>query len=203
MILFENFNEIHKICQEYGITNYTINSDGTIDVDWDVHLSFKNLRKLPLKFRNVSRYFYCSDNNLTTLEGAPQSVSGDFYCYHNELTTLEGAPQSVEGHFACDNNMLTTLEGAPLSISGHFACDNNMLTTLVGAPKSVGGNFFCGNNPFEIIEYMFPNGKEFLNANNYWEFFDGGNKIRKLRFKEALLDYNIELPESISGYEYI
>jgi hypothetical protein len=50
---------------------------------------------------------------------------------------------------------------------------------------------------------MFPDGKEFLNANNYWEFFAGGNKIIKLRFKEALLDHDIQLPESIPGYEYI
>jgi len=50
---------------------------------------------------------------------------------------------------------------------------------------------------------MFPDGKEFFNANKEWEFFAGGNKIRKLRFKEALLDYGRILPESIPGYEYI
>lgn len=35
--LYENFNEedIHDICEEYNITNYTINGD-VIDVDGDV-----------------------------------------------------------------------------------------------------------------------------------------------------------------------
>jgi len=31
--LFENHDEIHKICKEYGIENYTINGDGSIDVE--------------------------------------------------------------------------------------------------------------------------------------------------------------------------
>jgi len=161
MILFESFNEIHKICQKYGIENYTINTDGTIDVGGHVDLSDTDLEKLPLKFRNVSGDFYCNDNNLTTLEGAPKSVGG------------------------------------------HFSCRKNNLTTLVGAPQSVSGDFYCYGNPFDVITKMFPNSKEFFNANNYWDFFAGGNKIRKLRFKEALLDYDIELPEYIRRYEYI
>jgi hypothetical protein len=135
--------------------------------------------------------------------GAPLRVYGDFICYNNNLTTLEGAPKSVGGGFDCDNNELTTLGGAPLLVNYYFACRDNKLTTLEGAPKSVSGDFFCDDNPFDVIRYMFPNDKEFFNANKEWYFFAGGNKIRKLRFKEALLDYNIELPESIPGYEYI
>jgi hypothetical protein len=161
MLLYENFNEIHKICQEHGIENYTINTDGTIDVDGNVNLFNKKLTKLPLKFRNVSGDFWCPCNKLTTLEGAPLSVDGSFMCYGNNLTTLEGAP------------------------------------------KSVGGIFWCGENPFDFIRKRFPDDKEFFNANKEWDFFAGGNKIRKLRFKEALLDYGKKLPRSIEGYEYI
>ena len=35
---------IESICQEYGIENYTINEDGTVDVDGNVDLSFRNLK---------------------------------------------------------------------------------------------------------------------------------------------------------------
>jgi hypothetical protein len=182
MLLFENFNEIHKICKEYGIINYTINTDSTIDVDGNVKLYYKKLTELPVKFRNVVGNFSCGVNKLTTLEGAPKSVGGNFLCHYNKLTTLEGAPQSVSGSFDCDNNELTTLEGAP---------------------KSVSGSFFCYGNRFDVIRIMFPNDTEFFNANKEWDFFAGGNKIRMLRFKEALLDYDKELPESISVYEYI
>ena len=38
--------EIHKICKSYEIENYSINSDGSIDVDGDVRLPNKKLIKL-------------------------------------------------------------------------------------------------------------------------------------------------------------
>ena len=36
--LFENFRDIDSICRRYCIENYTINSDGSIDVNGDVDL---------------------------------------------------------------------------------------------------------------------------------------------------------------------
>jgi hypothetical protein len=50
-------------------------------------------------------------------------VKGDFTCYDNQLTTLEGAPQTVEGDFHCNFNQLITLEGAPGTVEGTFSCD--------------------------------------------------------------------------------
>jgi len=44
--------EIHRICEEYGIKNYTINSDGSIDVDGGVDLSWRGLTKLPWDHQN-------------------------------------------------------------------------------------------------------------------------------------------------------
>jgi hypothetical protein len=44
----ESLEDIDSICKKYGIKNYTINSDGTVDVDGDVNLLLKNLSKLPL-----------------------------------------------------------------------------------------------------------------------------------------------------------
>ena len=40
----------------------------------------------------VGGYFDCSDNRLTSLEGAPQSVGGDFYCSDNPISerTIKG-----------------------------------------------------------------------------------------------------------------
>jgi hypothetical protein len=149
--LFENFKDIYSICKKYNITNYTINSDGSIDVDGDVNLENMKLSKLPLKFRNVSGCFYCNRNQLTSLEGAPQSV-GDFYCGDNQLTSLEGAPQSVGDDFDCSYNKLTSLEGAPQSVGGGFSCGDNQLTSLEGAPQSVGDGFYCGYNQLTSLE---------------------------------------------------
>ena len=84
-------DNIHKICEVYGITNYTINADGSIDVDGDVDLWSRGLSELPVKFNHVSGGFCCSWNKLKTLEGSPQSVGGYFSCYKNNLTNLEGS----------------------------------------------------------------------------------------------------------------
>ena len=147
--LFENYNRIAKICKKYEIENWTINTDGSIDVVGDVDISNKNLTKLPLKFGRVGGYFDCENNNLATLEGAPMGVWG-FCCSYNKLTTLEGAPRDVAGSFYCDNNNLTTLEGCPREVGGDFYCHNNKLTTLEGAPREVAA-FWCNNNNLSTL----------------------------------------------------
>jgi hypothetical protein len=73
MLLFESFKNIEDICDEYNITNYTINPDGTIDVEGNVDLRAKKLTKLPLKFGRVIGSFYCDNNQLISLEGSPKS----------------------------------------------------------------------------------------------------------------------------------
>ena len=112
--LFEQFNneqEIHDICKKYKIKNYTINPDGSVDVNSNVDLSDMNLTELPLKFNKVSGYFDCGNNQLTTLEGCPKEVSGSFSCYGNQLTTLVGCPEKVGGSYNCYINKLTSLDG--------------------------------------------------------------------------------------------
>ena len=72
-----------------GVKNYTINEDMSVDVDGNVSLSKLDIFEFPVKFRNVSGYFWCNDNKLTTLIGCPVSVGGDFKCIRNELTNLD------------------------------------------------------------------------------------------------------------------
>ena len=126
---------------------------GLINVVGDFDCSGQGLTDLKgVRFGKVNGDFYCHDNELTTLEGAPQSVKGDFSCERNQLTTLVGAPQTVSGSFDCSYNVLTSLEGAPQSVGGYFDCEDNELTTLEGAPQSVGRNFFCHNNQLTSLE---------------------------------------------------
>jgi hypothetical protein len=153
--LFESSKEedIESICREYSIENWTLNEDGSIDVDGDVNLFLiKALNKLPLKFRNVSGYFNCSNNNLTSLEGSSKSIGGGFFCYNNNLISLEGSPEWVGSYFLCNNNNLTSLEGSPEFVGGYFDCSYNNLTSLEGSPKYVGGNFNCSYNNIISLE---------------------------------------------------
>ena len=203
--LFESFEDIDSICKEYRIENYTINPDGTVDVDGDINIYFARrgemLTKIPLKFGRVSGNFDCMNNRLTTLEGSPSYVGGTFFCSYNKLTTLEGAPESVGGNFHCSDNQLITLEGGPKRVGGHFNCSDNQLTTLEGGPKRVGGNFIFVNNPIYNLYKLFNNYKDFMDSLDF--DYIRGNKIIKSFFKEACDEAGIDVPKSIDGYEYI
>ena len=93
-------------------------------VPGNIDLLNLNLKILPT-FCEVGRDFYCYNNSLTSLQGAPKEVGRDFYCSHNSLTSLQGAPKKVEGSFYCFHNSLTSLQGAPEKVGGDFYCSGN------------------------------------------------------------------------------
>jgi len=224
--LYESFEDIDSICEKYGIKNYTINSDGTVDVDGDVYLSRRKLTKLPLKFGKVSGYFDCRNNQLTTLEGCPQSVVGYFNCSGNQLTILEFCPQSVGGYFNCSANYLTTLEDSTQSVGGHFICSDNDLITLEGSPQSVGGGFsftdnklkylygfpeffdgtvYYGANPVEEILNLFNTdrlGKVIDLLNEYGVIQQDGKLVILDRLEEVFHTLNMKIPEEINLHNY-
>ena len=105
-----NEQEIHEICKKYRIRNYTINSDGSIDVDGDVDLLYLNLTKIPIKFNKINGYFDCSYNNLTSLENSPRWTKQSIFCIENSLTSLEGCPIS-DMHYYFIDNPLESLNG--------------------------------------------------------------------------------------------
>ena len=124
--------KVFEELEELEISNYTFNDDFSIDVDGDVNLSYSGLTKITIVFRNVSGYFFCYGNDLTSLEGCPETVGGDFHCYENYLESLKGGPKTVGGDFYCDSNNLTSLVGGPETVGGDFDCSFNELTSLEG-----------------------------------------------------------------------
>ena len=143
--------EIHDICKEYNITNYTINPDGSIDVDDGVDLSGKDLIKIPLKFNKVNGWFDCYKNELTSLEGCPNYIGDYFSCSNNKLTSLENSPKKICGSFNCYDNNLNDLKYAPNRIGDWFGCSVNNLKNLKNSPTCV-SLFFCEGNPLESLE---------------------------------------------------
>lgn len=214
--------EIDSICKKYGIKNYSINIDGSIDVDGDINLSYKELTKIPLKFGKVSGDFHCDGNLLESLEGCPTSVGGGFFCYENQLESLEGCPKSVGGDFFCSNNQLESLEGCPKSVGLDFYCHGNQLKNLEGCPKSVSRGFYCQNNqltdftgfieffegrvnfignPVQEILDLFP--EERQNKVIYWinEFeVIGGNKVSLGRLEEVF--YRLKIDRDIEDIKF-
>ena len=199
--LFESLEDIHKICRKYKIKNYTINSDGSIDVDGSVNLSLLNLTKLPLKFRNVSGSFNCYHNQLTTLEGCPTNIRGNFYCDNNNLTSLEGSPNSVYGYFNCDYNNITSLEGAPTYVGGYFNCGYNKITSLEGFQSHIVGNFYCGYNPVFEIWKLFRD-KSRIELFNDYDIIRGTDIVID-RLNDFLITIGKKPVKSVNGYNNI
>ena len=227
--IIRNFYDKAKIkylCKKYDIKNYTINEDGTIDVDGNVNLNDKKLIELPLKFGKVGGNFYCYNNQLTSLEGSPEKVGDRFYCYNNQLTSLEGAPREVGGDFLCYDNQLTSLEGSPRSVGGDFYCYRNQLTSLEGISKYISGNINCRNNqlsdvrgikdgwrgkfwiegnPVHEIFKLFPSNRwdeviEYLNEHGV---IRDGKIVILQRLEQVFYDMGLEVPEieEIRGYK--
>ena len=192
---------INEICELYDIRDYTINKDGTIDVDNEVYLVAMELTELPLKFGSVSGSFNCSGNGLTTLKGSPKLVGGYFKCSNNILTDLEGGPEKVDSYFDCAHNKLTSLEGGPIKTLAYF-CSYNNLTDLKGCAKELIGDFYCTNNMITSLE----NGPEKIDG----EFNCSYNKLTTLKgcpkevglFKvdsNPLIDL-VEVPEKMTKF---
>jgi len=143
--LTEDFKD--EIIKKYGIKKYTINEDGSIDVNESVMLNGELFDRLPIFFNKVYGDFYITEcPNLESLVGSPTWVEGNFSCVRSpKLLLLRGGPKTVEGTFECTGcPKLTSLKGAPTTVTLDFNCAKcGNLTTLEGAPEEVGGNFYA------------------------------------------------------------
>ena len=149
--IFENIKNNSELIiqlESYSIENYTINKDGTIDIDGDVDLSHKGLTKIPFNFGKVTGDFFCDNNQLINLEGCPKEVVRNFNCGNNKLTNLIGGPQEVGSSYYCSNNPLETLEGCAGDIGIDLFCRETKLTSLDCASVII-GDIECQGNVFE------------------------------------------------------
>ena len=178
--------DINSICKRFNISNYTINKDGSIDVDGNVNFFNKSLTNIPLKFRNIT---------------------GDFRLDHNKLTSLEGCPKSVGGDFGCSFNKLTSLEGCPEIISGDFDCSSNFITNFKGISEFFEGIFYCYRNPIIDIYHLFNKSHDYLlnqKCIKWINEFDviQGNNIIMDRLEEVFHQLDMEIPQNIKFKNY-
>ena len=175
--------EIEEICRKYRIKNYTINEDGSIDVNGDVDLIDKKLIELPLNFNRVN---------------------GDFNCSHNYLTELKGCPKYVGNYFSCSYNYLTSLEYSPKYVKGSFNCDSNKITDLYGISDYIGNYLYCdGGAPIGIIINV-PVDIDFVRAfNSYRVIKDGKVILKRLKYVMETFDMDYDLEKIKKHYEII
>jgi len=85
---------------------WTLNSDGKVDVNSNVIMSSGEFTEIPFKFGRVEENFICSFNNLTTLKNSPDYVGGVFSCRSNNLTNLDYLPKHIEEELYISSNNL-------------------------------------------------------------------------------------------------
>lgn len=193
---------IEEICERYGIKNYTINDDGSIDVDNHVDLMNLNLTELPLKFNKIWGDFYCAKNKLTTLKGSPVEVGESFNCNYNKLTSLEHSPIKVGGDFLCSNNQITSLKGCPKFIRDEFLCQYNNIIKLEEIPDDMMGDVYFGNNPIGSISHLMD--INFLRAFiSYKVMKDDTINLKRLRYLMEQFDKSINLDKIEKYYKII
>jgi hypothetical protein len=143
--------EIKTWLDGQNIKDYVINDDLTVDVKNSVHLSWRQLDVIPIQFGIIEGSFYCDNNELTTLKGAPKVIKLDFDCRNNYLTDLKGGPE-ITRDYNCPQNKLLSLKGSPKKVLGIFNCSyNDDLRSLKNGPKVV-KNLALVNNSIQINE---------------------------------------------------
>ncbi len=145
-------NELNDRLKKFDISKYSINEDGSINCNQDIHLTDKYLHKIPFKFNTINGYFHVWNNLLTSLKNCPINIYGEFHCSHNQLTSLEYGPEYVGEDYWCYFNDLISLKGCVDEVYGDFECYNNKLTSLEFCPMQVEGNFDCSNNKLEYLD---------------------------------------------------
>jgi hypothetical protein len=190
-----------RILKYFAIKNYTINKDGTVDVNGDVNLSLRGLTEIPIKFGVVRGKFDVRFNNLLSLKNSPREVTGTFDCSgNNNLTSLKYGPK-IAGTYKCNFCNLQSSEGMPTKVTETF-----------DAEDQYSGYFF----PEEKLEALIPNYSILknltkYNINNYAINEDGtvdvdgnvhlaGNKLTKIPIKFGKIkgDFNVSVNHLIS-----
>ncbi|MGF6348207.1 DUF4116 domain-containing protein [Variovorax sp. W2I14] len=163
-----NKEDIAVWLKHYGVEDFTINDDLTVDVSGDVNLRSKRsldnvlevdgiesrpveyqipLTHLPFQFGKVSGNFDISANG----------VNGEYATVHQTLPalrSLEGSPHEIGGDFICARNNLSSLEGGPAKVGGVYDCSSNELSSVKGAPSYVGKDFKTEGNPHLEPEHV-------------------------------------------------
>lgn len=167
-------------CDFLDIRNYTINNDGTVDVNGNlnIYLTRDKVKKgeqhnILINFNKINgdvdinlQWRKAGRAGQGQLPFTFNEVTGNFHANHNMLETLIGCPKKVGGCFDVRSNRLHTLEGSPETVGGYFCAIGNSLHDLKGAPKYVGGNFDVSDNGLKTLEGLSPRIDGTLDFNN-------------------------------------
>lgn len=195
--LFERVRVLY-LCRKYGIENYTINKDNSINVQGDLYLRGYSFKKLPIKFNSISGNFDCSNNQLTSFENFPKEVGRSLYVNNNKIESLTGLPMvSIfrRGIIDISHNNIKSFEGIT-SICGSIHIEHNPISKIWSyilsgrRDKNKPRSFIPDQELNELIElineYDFIRGDEII-LDRFNEFLSDvcrkGHKLHKHQFR--------------------
>lgn len=140
-IEYTNKQDVIDWLDRYGIEEYIIADDLTVDVKGDVNLSKSDIEYIPVNFGHVTGSFYLSRcYNLKSLLGCPTLVDKMFIANMcNSLIDLTGSPFVVNGSvtFSHSDN-IRSFKGNLHYVGMGFTCDRcPNLRTLEHLPKVI------------------------------------------------------------------
>jgi len=159
----------------------------------DVYSAILKKIGLPLPFRGCATaeeivtfflqesYFYCHNNQLTTLDVSCNTALKSLDCDYNQLTKLDLSCNTALESLYCDNNQLTKLDVSCNTALERFDCNNNQLTKLDVSRNTALKRLSCSNNQLTTLDFSCNTALRYLNAigNNF-------SKSEQARIQETL-----------------
>jgi hypothetical protein len=149
---YKDYSNIKELCLEYGIKDYTINKDLTIDVDGDVNLRNLNITEIPLNFNKVMGKFCIVNTKIKSLKGCPKYIGSDFELFFcKDLESFEHGPTYVGGNIDAFSTGIKSLKGL-LDVINNLDLSSSRLTSLKNSPKIINGHFDVSSNKLDSFE---------------------------------------------------
>jgi hypothetical protein len=120
----------------YGIQNYTINDDMSVDIDGSVLIDRRHIPRLDVKFRNVSNEFFINKCGLESMNNLPISCK----CVtltNNNINEISNVPLNCQ-YLNLNNNKITEIQNIEhLTELSTLEISHNKITKLYGLPSSI------------------------------------------------------------------
>ena len=128
----------------------------SLDLGVNTKLNLLSCRNNKLKSLDVSgidvQYFYCSNNQLTSLNLTNHTSLKDVDCSNNKLTTLEIGTKNYLMRINCQQNKLASLDVNNVPDLQYLYCDSNQLTKLVVSNNPELEELECQSNQLTSLD---------------------------------------------------
>jgi hypothetical protein len=196
----KELENIKAWCESLEITNYTINSDGSVDIQGDISIdseTMDNQLQFPIKLNIVDGNMIIQNAGITSLINMPHTVNGNFQASNCDLISLEGCPKIIKGDFDFTNNSVSSfwVGNYDVYVGGDIYTSSNDFK-----PFNIFMQFLCGFNEEDYdddpyndwgdVECDVEVAKVILSYQRHFEIWDTPETLNEKNFKELIDEFN-------------